>query len=180
MTNELNPKQEMFCKEYIKDLNARQAAIRAGYSERTAQQQSSRLCSNVKVQERIQELKRERSNAVKVDAEYVLRRLQEIDELDVIDIVRDDMSGFKPLREWPKVWRTSISGIDMKKMMTEGDTPIEVIVEKIKWPDKVKNLEMIGKHVGVRAWEKEVEEVKDQTITKVQIEVVGANQNNGD
>ncbi|ENG5503925.1 terminase small subunit, partial [Yersinia enterocolitica] len=42
---QLTPKQELFCREYLKDLNATQAAIRAGYSEKTAQVQSSRLLS---------------------------------------------------------------------------------------------------------------------------------------
>lgn len=68
----LNAKQEAFCREYIIDLNATQAAIRAGYSERTAQEQSSRLLSNVMVSDRVAELKRERSSRVQIDADWVL------------------------------------------------------------------------------------------------------------
>ena len=68
----LNAKQEAFCREYIIDLNGTQAAIRAGYSERTAQEQSSRLLSNVMVSDRVAELKRERSSRVQIDADWVL------------------------------------------------------------------------------------------------------------
>ena len=154
----LTPQQEAFCLEYIVDLNGTQAAIRAGYSEKTARQQASILLTYPNVKKRISELKGERSDKTKIDAEYVLSRLKQIDELDIIDIVKDDMSGFRPLSEWPKEWRTSISGLDMKRMIQAGEeAPIETIVEKIKWPDKVKNLEMIGRHVEVKAWEKEVE-----------------------
>lgn len=93
----------------------------------------------------------------KIDSGFVLRRLKEIDELDIIDIIKDDMSGFKLLSEWPKVWRISISSLDMKRIVTkiqDGDD-IETLIEKIKWPDKVKNLEMIGRHVTVKAWDQE-------------------------
>ena len=53
----LTPKQQRFVEEYLIDLNATQAAIRAGYSEKTAQEQSSRLLSNVMVQEAVQKAK---------------------------------------------------------------------------------------------------------------------------
>jgi phage terminase small subunit len=59
----LNAKQERFCHEYIIDLNATQAAIRAGYSEKTAQEQSSRLLSNVIIQKKINEAKENRSKS---------------------------------------------------------------------------------------------------------------------
>lgn len=152
----LTAKQEAFCLEYLKDLNATQAAIRAGYSENTAQEQSSRLLSNVMVSEKIAELKESRNKATEMNAQYVLNRLKEIDELDVLDILEDDLSSFKKLSLWPKAWRISISGIDMKRIVqSDGDNVIESVIEKIKWPDKTKNLEMIGRHVTVKAWEKE-------------------------
>lgn len=172
----LTDKQEMFCLEYLKDLNATQAAIRAGYSKKTAKDTGCENLAKPNVAERVAELKAMRSEVVKMDAQDVLRRLKEIDELDVLDIIKDDLSGFKKLSEWPKAWRTSVSGIDMKRMVQmDGDTPIDTIIEKIKWPDKVKNLEMIGRHVEVRAWDKDHDNVDDQPIGKIEIEVVGAN-----
>jgi len=68
----LTDKQEMFCKEYLIDLNATQAAIRVGYSVKTAEAQSSRLLTNVNIQERITELKEKRSNRIEMNADGVL------------------------------------------------------------------------------------------------------------
>lgn len=155
MSSKLTDKQEAFCREYIIDLNATQAAIRARYSEKTAKEIGSENLSKPNVQARLQELMSDRQDSLKVSAEYVLRRLKEIDELDVIDIMLDDLSDFRPLSEWPKTWRTSISGIDLNKMVNGNDEPIETLVKKIKWPDKTKNLELIGRHVTVKAWDKE-------------------------
>ena len=146
---ELNAKQKMFCQEYIVDLNGTQAAIRAGYSERTANEQSSRLLANANVKAVISELKASRCEEVKIDANYVLKRLVEIDSMDVLDILMPDGS-VKAVAEWPKVWRTTLSGIDVMEMQS-GDTA--AILKKIKWPDKVKNLELIGKHINVGAFE---------------------------
>ncbi|EJD6367722.1 terminase small subunit [Providencia rettgeri] len=149
----LTDKQEMFCREYLVDLNATQAAIRAGYSGKTANAQAGRLLVNVSVQERIQELKSERGERLEVDADYVLKRLVEIDQMDVLDILHDD-GGIKPIHEWPKVWRTSLSGMDLAEMFEskDGERDLVGIMKKIKWPDKVKNLEMIGRHRSVGAF----------------------------
>lgn len=155
----LTDKQELFAREYLKDLNATQAAIRAGYSEKTAQEQSSRLLSNVMVQERIATLKSERNEDVGIDAAYVLRRLVEIDQMDVLDIVRDDLS-LKPVTDWPASWRRYISGFDIAEMFEytgeDGGKELAGILKKIKWPDKVKNLELLGKHVTVQAFKENV------------------------
>lgn len=165
----LTDKQEFFCREYLLDLNATQAAIRAGYSEKSAQAIGTENLSKPLIQQRIQTLKNERSESVKTDSEYVLRRLREIDELDIIDIMLDDMTGFRPLSEWPKSWRISLSGIDIQTIVIAdgSEEPMEKLVRKIKWPDKTKNLELIGRHVGVKAWDKEKESQGDDLSTAV-------------
>lgn len=70
--DQLTPKQERFCQEYLIDLNATQAAIRAGYSAKTAQEQASRLLSNVMVQAAIDAGKKQRSESTGITAERVL------------------------------------------------------------------------------------------------------------
>ncbi|MGL4675256.1 MAG: terminase small subunit [Wohlfahrtiimonas sp.] len=147
----LNDRQEMFCLEFIKDLNATQAAIRAGYSKKTAEQQASRLLTVVKIKTRIDELKSKRNERLQVGADYVLKRLVEIDEMDVLDILNDG-GGIKPVKDWPIIWRRSLSGIEVVEMITDGD-PIGAL-KKIKWPDKIKNLELLGKHISVGAFDK--------------------------
>ena len=148
-----NRKHELFCREYIIDLNGTQAAIRADFSEKTANRIASRLLSRVDIQARIAELRSVRIDEVRIDANYVLKRLIEIDEMDVADIL-DDGGDFLPIRSWPKVWRTTLSGLDIA-IINSGDT--ETILKKIKWPDKVKNLELLGKHIGVGAFTEKVD-----------------------
>lgn len=159
----LTDKQELFAREYLKDLNATQAAIRAGYSENTARKIGSENLTKPDIAERIIELKDVRNEEVGIDAAYVLRRLIEIDQMDVLDILKDD-GGLKQIHEWPKVWRTTLSGLDINTTITNFDeTTIENILKKIKWPDKVKNLELLGKHVNVQAFK---ENVKNEHVGK--------------
>lgn len=163
----LTDKQEAFCREYLVDLNATKAAIRAGYSENTAYSIANENLNKPEISERISLLKAERMNKTQVDAEYVLRRLIEIDQMDFADILNEDHS-FKPIGEWPKVWRQYLSGIDLAEMW-EGhgdDRQMVGMLKKIKWPDKVKNLELLGKHIDVQAF-KERSEV-DVTVSHEQ------------
>ena len=170
----LTDKQEMFCREYIVDLNATQAAIRAKYSEKTAGAIGLENLGKPLIQARLSELMSSRAKKVDVNAQYVLERLHQIDQLDVLDIMKDDLTGFKLLSEWPKSWRISINAIDIKRMIDAES--VEAVVEKIKWPDKTKNLELLGKHVDVSAFSGE--SVGDDTpVGRIQIEVVGAHSN---
>lgn len=76
----LSAKQEQFCREYLVDLNATQAAIRAGYSPKTAYSMGQRLLKNVEIQAAIQGAMDERSKRTEVSADYVLTNLFEIVE----------------------------------------------------------------------------------------------------
>ena len=124
-------------------------------SSKNPETSASEILNYANVTDFINSVKAAAAESVQVNAEYVLRRLKQIDELDIIDIMMGDLSAFKPLSQWPKEWRISISGIDLNTIVSGDD--METIVKKIKWPDKTKNLELIGRHVQVRAWEKEVE-----------------------
>ena len=149
----LTPKQSLFVDEYLKDLNATQACIRAGYSKKTAEFQGSRLLSNDKVSEAVAVGIEKRTKRTQIGADYVLNRLAEIDQLDVADIL-DNTGNFKPVLEWPKVWRQTISGLDVQEIML-GDT--ESVIRKIKWPDKLRNLELLGKHVDIGAFRERID-----------------------
>lgn len=149
----LTDKQEMFCREYLIDLNATQAAIRAGYSAKTANRTASENLSKPDIQSRIAELKAQRNDLVGINATYVLNRLVEIDQMDVLDIL-NSTGELKPVAEWPKVWRTTLSGLEVMEMASEGNAA--ALLKKIKWPDKVKNLELIGKHIDVQAFREQV------------------------
>ncbi len=71
----LTPKQARFVEEYLIDLNATQAAIRASYSQRTAEQQGARLLRNVKVAAAIQKAQEARSERTRIDQDWVIERL---------------------------------------------------------------------------------------------------------
>lgn len=148
----LTDKQELFAREFIIDLNATQAAIRAGYSEKSSRNQGARMMANDDILDRIAELKAERNEQVGVDAAYVLRRLTEIDQMDVLDILLAN-GELKPIKDWPKVWRTTLSGMDVVEMASADSA---ALLKKIKWPDKVKNLELLGKHVTVQAFKENI------------------------
>lgn len=154
----LSVMKEAYCQEYIKcPENQTQAAINAGYSPNTAAKFASQNMRDERVQKRIAELMEERNKRMRVSADYVLMRLVEIDQMDVLDILNDDGS-LKPIREWPKIWRTTLSGFDLSStIMNMNEDSIETILKKIKWPDKVKNLELIGKHVDVNAFKERLE-----------------------
>lgn len=154
----LTAMQEAYAQEYTKcPENQTQAAINAGFSPNTAAVKASVMMRDDRIQKRIAELMEERNKRLRVSADYVLLRLVEIDQMDVIDILNDD-GTLKPIREWPKIWRTTLSGFDLSStIMNMDETSIETILKKIKWPDKVKNLELIGKHVDVNAFKERLE-----------------------
>lgn len=154
----LTAMQEAYCQSYIKfPENQQEAAIDAGFSPKSARVKASQMMRDERIQKRIAELMAERNKRTRVSADYVLLRLVEIDQMDVIDILNDD-GGLKPISQWPKIWRTTLSGLDISTTITNFDeTTLENMLKKIKWPDKVKNLELIGKHVDVNAFKERVE-----------------------
>lgn len=155
----LTAMQEAYAQEYTKcPENQTQAAINAGFSPNTAAVKASVMMRDERIQKRIAELMEERNKRLRVSADYVLLRLVEIDQMDVLDILNDDMS-IKPVSEWPKVWRQYLTGFELADMF-EGrrdEKELVGILKKIKWPDKVKNLELIGKHVDVNAFKERLE-----------------------
>lgn len=154
----LTPKQEAFCNEYLVDLNATQAAIRAGYSAKTAKSVGSENLSKPDVQSYLAERQADRAKRTEIDADYVLRRLAAIDQMDIKDIIQDD-GTIKPVKDWPEVWRKSISGLDVSELFEGSGDKRELagLLKKIKLPDKLKNLELMGKHVQVGAFKETVE-----------------------
>ena len=163
----LTAMQEAYAQEYTKcPENQTQAAINAGFSPNTAAVKASVMMRDERIQKRIAELMEERNKRLRVSADYVLLRLVEIDKMDVLDILNDD-GTLKPIREWPKIWRTTLSGFDLSStIMNMNEDSIETILKKIKWPDKVKNLELIGKHVDVNAFKERLEVSGTVTIAE--------------
>lgn len=91
LSGKLTVQQELFCQEYIVDYNGTQAAIRAGYSEKTADVQAVRLLRNVKVLSRVRAIQKERLEKLAVTQESVILKLLEI---------YDRCMQAKPVMEW--------------------------------------------------------------------------------
>lgn len=79
----LTPKQEMFCREYLVDLNGAQAAIRAGYSASAAKEIAAENLTKPNVQEYIEELKEKRQESVEINAEWVLKQAIKVHEMTI-------------------------------------------------------------------------------------------------
>ena len=150
----LTAKQAAFVREYLLDLNATQAAIRAGYSAKTAEQQGPRLLGNVGVAAEIMKAQADRAERTQVDADWVLRRLADEADADLADIY-DEHGGLKPVHDWPPIWRKGlVAGIEAEEIRHDG--AVVGMIRKVKLSDRVKRLELIGKHVNVQAFRESV------------------------
>lgn len=157
----LTDKMARFALEYLVDLNATDAAIRAGYSPTTAKWQGVKLKANPLVAEEIARLMEERADRTKIDADWVLKRLAEEADADVMDIYNEDMT-LKPIKDWPKIWRQGlVAGV---KVMEVGDA---ALIREVKLSDRVKRLELIGKHIDVGAFADKVKHEGEVTLTPV-------------
>lgn len=153
----MTPKQQRFVEEYLIDLNATQAAIRAGYSADTAEQQGSRLLlMNVDVMTAVRAAKAERSERTKVDADWLLMRLTEEAEADISDLY-DEAGALLPVKQWPLIWRRGlVAGIEAVEEKDDRGNVVGM-VQKIKLSDRLKRIELIGKHIDVRAFSERLE-----------------------
>ena len=140
----LTAKQARFVQEYLVDVNATQAAIRVGYSKKTAQEQSSRLLSNVMVSKAIAKGKQALAEKTGVTAEKVIAEMARI--------------GFANMQDYLDLSDPENPAIDLSKITPEQASVIaETRVEKngfkrrvtIKLHDKLNALVNLGKHLGL-------------------------------
>lgn len=151
----LSPKQQRFCDEYLIDLNATQAAIRAGYAPGSAEVTGCRLLSNAKVKGAVSALQAKRADATGVDADYVLSRLYAESMADLADIY-DDAGALLPVKKWPDIWRTGlVTSIDINEKIQGGHVIGHVC--RIRLRDRSRVLELLGKHIQVQAFRESVQ-----------------------
>jgi phage terminase small subunit len=156
---ELTAKQARFVDEYLIDLNATKAAIRAGYKKHTAGSMGHELLKKPEIIEAIEAAKLERSERTQVDADWVLKRLAEEADADMADLY-DDNGDLLPVEEWPLIWRQGlVAGVEIEALYS-GDGEERILigqVKKLKLVDRTRRLELIGKHVRVNAFQEVVE-----------------------
>lgn len=145
----MNPGRERFCREYVIDLNATQAYIRAGYSTKGAAQSAERLLRNADVKRRVAELQEGIEKRAMVDADWVISELVKIAKADIRKFYNPDGS-LKKIVELDDECAAALSGAEAVELGESG-----AMLRKIKRWDRPKALELLGKHFGL--WPQKVE-----------------------
>lgn len=135
--NNLTPKQQRFCLEYIKDRNATAAAIRAGYSEKTANEQGPRLLVNVSIQQELQRLQKQVADATGVEVKQLVNELAKIAFADMPDLIDPDTGEFKDLRSLTPAQRAAL-----QEVTAQGGKV------KVRLHPKLTAIDMLMKHLG--------------------------------
>lgn len=142
----LNAKQTKFVNEYLKDLNASQAAIRAGYSKNTSRSIANKLMTNADIQAEISRKMGKRSARTEITADRVLLELSRLAFLDVRKAFNKDGS-LKAIHELDDDTAAAVAGMDITEFGS-GDEQSGV-VKKIKLSDKKGALELVMRHLGM-------------------------------
>ena len=166
----LTAKQQRFCDEYLIDLNATQAAIRSGYSEKTAMEQGYQLLQKTSVQKYISDRKKVRAERTEITQDMVLKEVASIafsnaaDYANVIEKqamieVEGNMLPMLDENGNPVMYRTVEP--TLTERLTEEQKKALAVIKKgrdgfeVKPYDKVRALELLGKHLGM--WTERVE-----------------------
>ena len=146
--NVLTPKQYLFCQEYIKDRNATQAYIRAGYSRKGAQPSSSDLLLNPMVRAKINELIREQIKVLKVDNQLIIKELLKHATINIADAYNEDNS-LKDIKDMPEPLQKAIVLVETKELYDGVGKNRKRIgrTRRIKMTDRLQALEMLGRHL---------------------------------
>ena len=143
----INPNQERFRQEYLVDLNATQAAIRAGYSEKSAPWIGPQLLKKPHIAAAIQADMDKRSEKTDITKEKVLKEIARLSFADLRHMF-DEHGRLLPIHMLPPDISASISSIKVKTTRIPGTDPVEVEnIAEIKLWDKRGSLELLGKHL---------------------------------
>jgi phage terminase small subunit len=150
----LTARQSRFVDEYLIDLNATQAAIRAGYSAKTAESQGARLLRNAKVARAIQERMKKREQRTEITQDRVLQELARIGFADLREVFTNTGNLRRP-EEWSDALGAAVSAVEVVVRPSgeydEDGRPEVEHVHKIRLWDKNSALEKIARHLGMFA-----------------------------
>jgi phage terminase small subunit len=158
----LSTKMRRFCEEYLIDLNGTQAAIRAGYSERTAKAIASENLTKPDVRQLIKNLRQEAQERNRIQLDELIQTLAAIVRLDPIDIFNEN-GVVKNLNDMPESARKCITELKLMEI-SSVDGPIGVL-KTIKFSSKLDAIEKLMKHLG--GYEKDNEQTKQQIGTVI-------------
>lgn len=138
----LTPKQQKFCEQYLIDLNATQAAIRAGYSKNSARRIATENLSKPYIKQVIEKAQLKASDKAEISQQRVLREESRLAFADLRQIF-DKNGTIIPITELPEDVARSIIGLEVIEQ------PGEKTIYKYKFSDKGKALERISRHLGM-------------------------------
>lgn len=162
----LTDKQIRFCEEYLIDLNATQAAIRAGYSQRTAGSIGDENLKKPEIKARIEFLQAELAERNKVKADDVIQELKALGFWNIKDFV-DTGNAIKDLSQLDRNTLKPVTSIKTKTIYTEQGPEVSV---ELKLADKRAALVDLGKHLGLFVDKSEVKQEVD--IKSVEVKVI--------
>jgi phage terminase small subunit len=144
----MNAKQERFCREYMIDLNATQAAIRAGYSKKTARQAGAENMTKPVISARISELKAKITEGLAIDAGEILAKVSAIMRFTISDIAEWDGKEFrfKPMEQWPEGVETAIASV---KVATTGTGKNSITTLSLRFESKLAAAKLLGEYLGM-------------------------------
>lgn len=140
----LTAKQKLFCDEYLIDLNATQAAIRAGYSVDSAGDIGSENLKKPDIRARIEKAMAERSKRTGINAERVLIELAKIGLVNAADVI-----NFNEATVSEGATREDLAAVQSVKVKTMTGENGDMTEREVKLYDKTKALELLGKHLGL-------------------------------
>jgi len=140
----LTKKQKTFIDEYLIDLNATQAAIRAGYSPDSARQSGCDNMNNPYIRAHIDKAMAERSKRTGVNADRVIQELAKMAFINAVDVINTEDATLKD-GALPED-TAAIQSVKVKSIPTKDGEGVE---REIKMADKIKALELLGKHLGM-------------------------------
>jgi phage terminase small subunit len=135
----MTPKQQRFVEEYLIDLNGTQAAIRAGYSAKTANEQAARLLVNVSISEAVAERRAALTHRTQVTQEQIIAEFMRMGFYDPASIAGQPMTGPADIPNLPEDVRRAIVGWGWDKA---GNF-------RLKLADKNAALVNLGRHLGM-------------------------------
>jgi len=170
MTDRLTPRESRFVGEYLKDGNAAGAAARSGYSKTSA----ASLIRRPAIVAAIEAEKKAQEDRLRADADELHLHLSAMLKADIAEIMED--GHFKPIVEWPLHWRRMLQDCQVEERYNpaqngEKKWDISGRVVRVKFIDRLRALELLGRHIRVAAFSapQQVEETPQEiTISWLQ------------
>lgn len=140
----LTEKQSRFVEEYLIDLNATQAAIRAGYSTDSARQIGTENMSKPSIRARVDKAMAERSKRTGINSERVLIELARVGFINPANLINFNAATIKA-----EALEDDLAAINSVKVKTIPTEEGDIVEREVKLADKLKALELIGRHLGM-------------------------------